>query len=274
MKLGVLRSSLVILFGVALGALLAFGAWKVLYAGAESVAIIDIGSARYEDSRLRFPRIVDYLESEDFSKKVATLANMPVLASALPSKRFGGGGLMTVRELREDNQIEFRVRLRTPGEVDVALESAVLVLMKELQAAKTLPATQEDAYFLVREFEKAKSIEDNLLNRISENLSQSTADEEINYQSINSMVLLRDSLERDRSKYLDARRSLSELFEVPTRPTVLVSPTPARPLLESPFRMIALGALSGLFTAIFFLLARRNRVLDDANMVVAERDGP
>lgn len=273
-KANFIRNLLVALLGVLVGIALTVLAWKTLYSGAESVAIIDIGSARYEDNRFRFPRIVDYLESEDFSEKVAAVSKLPALISALPAKRFGGNGSMIVRELREDNQIEMRVKLGTPQLSKLALETAVRVLMTELQNAKIRPASSEESYTFIRQIQKAQSIEDDLLNIITENLRRSTNGDEFDYASINSLVLLRDSLRQDRSAYLQAIGSLRDLFEVPTRPTVIVSPTPARSILMSPVLMIALGGLSGLIVSLFLLVAMRNRVADESRVLIAERDGP
>ncbi len=273
-KTDFLRNFLVALLGALLGIALTALAWKTLYSGAESVAIIDIGSARYEENRFRIPRIVDYLESEDFSEKVAAASRLPALISELPAKRFGGSGSMTVRVLREDNQIEMRIKLGTPQESKLALETAVRVLMTELQSAKIRPASSEESYSFIREFQRTKSIEDSLLNTINENLIRSSIRDKFDYAAINALVLLRDSLRADRSAYSEAIGSLRDLFDVPTRPTVIVSPTPARTILASPLLIVALGGLSGLIVSIFLLIAMRNRAVNDASILVAERDGP
>lgn len=240
----------------ALGAVFGWVVGQTLYWGAESVAVVAIETDSSVNTRaeLQFPNVLEYLRSPAFAGKVALEAGLPELAHALPSKEFGGGDALYVRQLRETDELELRIRMADPTLPQKALEAATKTLMKELEQSQVSRLQTTEVKWLQEDLEKAKNIEQAIYLRLLRDLADES-EESANLRLVDYLVTQRDRRLDLYEKLLNA----TGRAEPSNEPTIVIEPTAAVAILDSNAKTIGLGAIGGCVIGLLTLLGCANQ---------------
>jgi hypothetical protein len=246
------KVTIMLLATAIIGSIAALAAWGLLLTTSQAIVVVSIG--RFDQSQLSTieepQTVTERIKSPNFIAAVSARAGIPELSMLLPAGQYGGGGALSVRNLRDPNLIEIRVSLQQP-ELALKAVTAVadeLIADHEAKAAPLIQNLQSTLAALSKHASEMIKASDTITKRTS----GSSQNDETGQYSV-ALLSTRALIEGELGALVKSQSEIRVLLSNIRKSQVIALPTVATPKPALLYRIVAAGTLAGLLVGLLLL---------------------